>query len=207
MTEVWKPIVGWGDCYEVSNLGRVRSLTRVITYSNGRKRKHKGQILRGAPDTGGYLQVPLKKNGNGGPLAVHRLVARAFLGDPPDGLELDHINGDKSDNRVENLEYVTHSENQMRAYALGLCAQPKGSKSPASKLSEEDVDEMLRLRQDGHDLGFISERFSVGTSQVCRILSGQSWSHYTGINSPQPIPDGGDDCGALGAVKRKRGDR
>jgi hypothetical protein len=97
--EAWRPIEGYPD-YEVSSLGRVRSLkwgkVRILKAS------------RGAQD---YRAVDLYANRVRVTLLVHRLVARAFLGPRPDGLETRHLSGDKADNSVANLRYGTHSEN------------------------------------------------------------------------------------------------
>ena len=99
MQEVWKDIPDYEEFYEVSNTGKV--------YSKRRKR-----LLTLSDNGYGYLLAPLSKNGETKWARVHILVLLAFIGEPPAGCEVNHINGDKKDNRLENLEYITSSQNQ-----------------------------------------------------------------------------------------------
>ena len=101
--EIWKPIKDFEGYYEVSNIGRVRSLNY--------KRTGKGKILKNIEDYKGYLEVGLTKNGKRKQFKVHRLVAEAFIPNPENKPCIDHINTVKSDNRVENLRWVTYKEN------------------------------------------------------------------------------------------------
>ena len=133
MDELWQPIDGYLGLYEVSNLGRVRSLDREVATRGRSKemrtRRLKGRILRQGQVRGRYF-VNLSKHDHPWVVPVHCLVARAFLGPKPKGLEIDHVNGDFQDNRAENLEYVTHQENQKRAYDLGKLKPPKNDRDP-----------------------------------------------------------------------------
>lgn len=98
--EIWKSVLGYIGLYEVSNYGRVRSL------------KHeKIRILKQLKHTNGYLKVNLCKDGITKIFYVHRLVYEAFNGFIPDGYEINHINEDKTDNRLDNLNLLTHGEN------------------------------------------------------------------------------------------------
>ena len=101
--EIWKPIKDFEGYYEVSNIGRVRSLNY--------KRTGKEKILKNIEDYKGYLEVVLTKNGKRKQFKVHRLVAEAFIPNPENKPCIDHINTIKSDNRVENLRWVTYKEN------------------------------------------------------------------------------------------------
>lgn len=109
--EIWKPVVGFEGYYEVSNLGRVRSVDRIITYSTGVKTPYKGKVISSIV-TQAYLQVNLQVNQRRKMAYVHRLVAEAFIPNPDSKKHVDHINGDKLDNRVENLRWATPRENQ-----------------------------------------------------------------------------------------------
>ena len=123
-TEIWKPVVGHEGAYEVSDLGRVRSLERIISVPNRwgslSLRTVKTRVLRNNDNGSGYLQVQLSSGGERQPRLIHRLVAEAFL-PPEDGLVfVNHKDGDKANNRLENLEWCSRSGNMVHAYAVGL---------------------------------------------------------------------------------------
>lgn len=110
----WKPIKGYEGLYEVSNDGRVRRLRFINGSHNFEKIKECKQTL----NSWGYITVNLSKNGKSNTKRVHRLVAEAFLGES--NLQIDHIDGNKLNNRLDNLEYVTPKENTNRAWKKGL---------------------------------------------------------------------------------------
>lgn len=101
--EIWKDIPGYEGLYQASNLGRIKSL------GNNRDRKEK--ILKNNPHPRGYLQVALWKNGKGKSLLIHRLVAITFLENPLDLPEINHIDENKHNNAVDNLEWTAHAPN------------------------------------------------------------------------------------------------
>ena len=119
--EVWKPIAGYEGFYEVSSLGRVRSLDRTVYFRNGKgQRDYKGKILRRIYRNDGYPCVNLVKNNYVDKKLIHRLVAQAFI-DNPDGLPVvNHISGVKSDCSVGNLEWCTSEDNNRHAKINGL---------------------------------------------------------------------------------------
>ena len=110
--ERWKPVTGYEGIYEVSNHGRVRSVDRTITCSDGRVRRHKGKSLS-TPlmQQGGYPHVCFYIQGKSKVHAVHPLVAEAFIGPRPEGMEVCHYDGNPANNHVDNLRYDTPSEN------------------------------------------------------------------------------------------------
>lgn len=112
MNEEWRPVKGFEGIYEVSNLGRVRSLDRVLTLRNGRTQPIKGRIMKLGLHYKGYVRLMLS---NGGDREhshfVHRLVAEAFIPNPGDLPEVNHKDQDKGNNRADNLEWCTHKEN------------------------------------------------------------------------------------------------
>ena len=116
--EVWKPVVGWEDRYEVSNLGRVRSKTIEIPARNGFIYKKRGKILSACANSQGRLTVNLMRNRKGKTYKVHVLVICAHVGPKPDDCpifgpyECSHIDGDKLNNAASNLKWVTHHENE-----------------------------------------------------------------------------------------------
>lgn len=123
MEEIWKSVEGFEGFYEVSSLGQVRSLDRVIDHPNG-PTKRKGKVLKQfkTGEKRNYHCVELKSVS----YKVHRLVASAFIPNPENKSEVNHKNGDPSDNTVDNLEWVTPSENQIHALETGLLVRGKG---------------------------------------------------------------------------------
>lgn len=104
MQEVWKPVVGYEGLYEVSNLGRVKSLPRNGTINQVR-------LLKQSENGVGYLRVDLSKGNKSKTHNIHFLVACAFIGVPEKGIVIDHINNNRTDNRLSNLQLITHREN------------------------------------------------------------------------------------------------
>jgi len=110
--EEWRDIPNYEGYYQASDFGRVRSLDRTVVFSDGRERFYKGRVIKGSVDKG-YRRTTLNLDGVGMNFKLSQLVAMAFLGHEPDGhnLVVDHVNGDRSDDRVENLRIVTHRAN------------------------------------------------------------------------------------------------
>lgn len=115
-TEVWVPVVGFEELYSVSNYGGVRSEDNIIVSKNGVKKRHKGRLLRIRKNRTGYGIVFLSANGRPKPYQVHRLVADAFIENPNSFPCVNHKNGIRDDNRVENLEWCTYSYNNSYPY-------------------------------------------------------------------------------------------
>lgn len=109
--EVWKSIKGYEDLYEISNYGRVKSLARLRKSKNGSLYKSKEKILKPQTLTKGYLGVRLYKDNKGETLKIHRLVYETFIGQIPKGYDVNHIDEDKTNNCVWNLNLMTKEEN------------------------------------------------------------------------------------------------
>lgn len=160
--EKWIQVAGYEGLYSVSSNGRVRR------DSPGRGTVA-GNILRGFIGARGYPNVCLR----GRVLDVHILVARAFLGERPAGMHVDHLNGNKADPRAENLEYVTPSENAMRAVRLGLRAH--GEAHCFSKLKAKDVAMIRSLVSSGQSQRSTAKQFGVSHTTVKTIINGTAW--------------------------------
>lgn len=170
--EIWKPIQDYEGLYEVSSKGRVRSLSRFVKCHKYSKRQISGTILKSFTVKNGYEIVQLMNRGK--KFAVHRLVGQAFIPNPQNKPQINHINGVKTDNRVENLEWCTQSENMQHAYKVGL-QLPKGMKLAehskarkirVTKVSGEHVGDFDCIKLAAINLGL---RYS----SICRVLSGK----------------------------------
>lgn len=136
-TEQWAPIPGYEGLYEVSDHGQVRSLPRTITRSDGQQRTYQGKTrAQNANKSTGYMQCNLFREGKGTVLTVHRAVATAFVPGYTDGLEACHNNGDKSDNRAENLRWDTRSNNNLDRQEHGTDYQRNKERCPQGHVLE-----------------------------------------------------------------------
>lgn len=179
--EEWRPIAGLEGRYSVSSLGGVRSESRVDVqpcYPVGRT--YQGRRLRTRINENGYEIATLPKWRGKRLFRVHRLVAEAFLGPPPSaGMDVNHKNGVRSDNRAENLEWCTRSENLIHGYRVNKTPHrvARGENAGTAKLTEDNVREIRRRRDAGEILDSISRDFGVDRTNVWRIGKRTSWSH------------------------------
>ena len=109
--ELWKTIKGYDGAYQASTQGRIKSITRTITNRRNRKQTFRETILKPDYAPNGYERVCLSKNGKYRHHRVAKIIYETFVGPVPQGMEIDHINGDNTDNRLENLRVCTHKEN------------------------------------------------------------------------------------------------
>ena len=177
--ETWETIPGYNQRYQASNLGRVRSTDLHTTDNMGRPRLFKGRVLTQVALPSGYLTTQLSHRTKARTRLVHRLVAAAFHGEPLPGQQTNHKNGDKADNRPENLEWVTQSQNMRHAVREGLWVAARGERAAKSKLTEADVRAIRRLlppKKHG-DIIAIARQFGVTAQAVTSIASGRTWSH------------------------------
>ena len=166
--EIWKPVVGFEEWYEVSTLGRVKRLKAGPGTRAGRVLKP----LRGVK---GYSQVGMNTGGKCKGCFVHHLVLTAFIGPRPSGEEARHLNGRRNDNRLENLKWGTPKQNQ--ADRVTHKTSNRGEAHPHAKLSDADVGRMRRLRADGWSCEKLANRFSLNESYVYKVVKMQRRKH------------------------------
>lgn len=172
--ESWRPIPGF-EGYEVSDLGRIRSFRRHGGKGCGLvdtpriKKTHAGAA--------GYLCVTLQKPGGNrcSKYAVHTLVAAAFLGPRPEGLQVAHADGDRLNARLDNLRYATAIENAEDKRRHGT--DTPGERNGMHKLTDRDVRDIRQLRAGGALQRELAEKFGVSISAIQFVLNGQHWSH------------------------------
>lgn len=170
-TEIWKPVVGHEGAYEVSDLGRVRSLERVIpvTLSNGRiaQRRVPGKLLAPGLDSAGYLSVQLGRKG--GSVRVHWLVLAAFVGPAPEGAQRLHNDGCRTNNSLANLRYGTRSENMQDLFAHGQRV-----------LNAEQVELIRECKAAGfkpNDKKKLATEFGVSISTINDVAAGRTYAY------------------------------
>lgn len=173
MPELWQPIEGYEGLYEVSDLGRIRSLERKVKKWDGFRTVEQKE-LRPTMLNNGYLQVTLFKQGHRKKKSVHRIVAEAFMSKPADADRVLHNNDIKTDNRLLNLRWGNHKENMEDAIKNDRC--PKGEENKWSKLTEQQV---LEIYRDPRSQVDIARDYCVQRTAVQKIKSGESWSWLT----------------------------
>ncbi len=171
--EVWKKILGYED-YEVSNLGRVKSLEKTdFMHRNNSYRTRKEKIMKNGVSNG-YKSVCLYKNKKSKTFTIHRLVLSSFVDNVENKKEVNHIDGNKYNNILENLEWCTSSENSIHAIKNGLQIIKKGEKQPNSKLKDFEV---IEIRNSHLTLKELSKMYNISISVVCSIKNRKSWLH------------------------------
>ena len=164
--EKWAAIAGYEGLYEVSDRGSVRSLDRVSLIP----RKVKGKPLKPSLNGGGYKFVTLYKDGIGHPCRVHSLVIAGFV----TPVECGHNNGDRLDNRADNLRWVTKSENQLDRARHGT--DIRGERHHAAKLTRTDVLAIRKLLELGTKQRAVAAQFGVSNGHVAAIGLRKTWA-------------------------------
>lgn len=168
--EIWKPIQGYEGIYEISSLGRVKTLERRDCRGQYRK-----SILLKAASVRGYLQIQLWNNRMSRIYKIHRLVAQVFIPNPENKPQVNHKNGVKTDNNVENLEWCTSLENIHHAQRIGI-RDVVGAGNPAAKLKNNEVIEIFLSKSNQRKL---AEKYNISLSTVETIKGRKSWKHLT----------------------------
>lgn len=173
--EEWRSVVGYEDWYEVSSFGRVR---RFVDRYDEPIPVDRRRILRPRPKKNGYVQVNLSVYGKRLNQHIHSLVAAAFIGPRPNGLEVNHKDQDKTNNSKKNLEYVTKKYNLREAGRHGRMARDTaGEKHPKSKLTESDVHQIRKLFATGSKRRDLANRFGVTWEAIHMVVTRKAWRH------------------------------
>jgi len=178
--EEWRAVVGYEGSYQVSSLGRVRSLDRVVLCAPGRwgrayKRRCPSTILKQYQEVGGYPKVNLHLGERQISVNVHRLAAEAFFGECPEGKEASHLDGDRGNNAKSNLLWETRSENHRRKRAHGTSLQ--GSRSPTAKLNSQAVLVIRHAASRGVSGALLARLHGVSPSTIYLVLKRRKWGH------------------------------
>jgi hypothetical protein len=173
--ERWLPVVGFEGSYEVSDLGRVRGLHRTVR-KGAATITVPSRILAGVPDRHGYLRVCLSRSGKHVTPAVHVLVAVAFIGPCPPGMEVRHGPNGQLDNSLANLSYGTHRKNCEDRRRDGT--HREGTRVPQAKLTEVIVRECRdRYASGDASIRALAREFEVSPTTLRRVIHGERWKH------------------------------
>lgn len=168
--QIWKDIPGYEGYYKISSDG----LVKRIKPSN----RNRGGILTATFDSKRYLQIKLTVNGNSKTFKVHKLVMIAFAGDRPAGFQINHKNGIKTDNRIENLEYVSPRQNMYHSYGVLSRQAVIGEASVNAKLTDENVRDIRRAFADGGiTYTQLARLYNVSRYTISSVIKRLAWKH------------------------------
>ena len=178
MKEVWKDIKGYENLYQVSNYGNVKSLDRYIKNKNGKMQFYNEKILR-PNDSKGYLKVTLSKNNRQRTFRIHVLVAKTFISNPENKPEVNHKDGNKHNNHIDNLEWNTRRENEIHAYQNGLAKPSKKQKEAVAKYAKENYSKKIiqydlngNFIKEWNSMADIWRELGIRASLICRCCKG-----------------------------------
>lgn len=179
MSERWLPVPGFEGLYEVSDLGRVKSLPRQVKRGNlGGLWLMPGRMLKPYRSSNGYLTVNLCKDGVPTSMQVHRLVLLAFAGPCPPWLEARHGPGGPLDNRLANLSYGTSAENKRDKIRDGT--HPGGERNASAKLTTPQVIEIRSRYSHGESQAALAREYGVTPSTMWALVHNRTWPTATG---------------------------
>jgi hypothetical protein len=177
MNEIWKDIPKFNNEYQISNFGKIRSKHAVIIRSNGTTHTRVSKILKPAKSKDGYYKGAVCVDKKMRTYCIHRLVAEAFCFKSYETQEVNHINGVKTDNRAENLEWCNRSENILHALRLGLLIPRKGSQKTESKMDEATAKKLKEMIANGIKRSLVCEQLGITVHMYKDVQRGKTWMH------------------------------
>lgn len=159
--EQFKDILGYEGYYQISNLGNIKSLST-------------DKIMSSSLDSCGYPKIRLYKEYVYKTFNIHRLLAIHFISNPNGYSSVNHINGIKTDNRIDNLEWVTHKSNIHHAWNTNLCKPVNGIKHGKTRLTETEV---IAIRADNRPYKEIAKDYDIKASSIGNIKNRRNWKH------------------------------
>ena len=177
MNENWLPVVGYEGLYEVSDLGRVRSLPRRVVMPEGSifgEKTIKGMLLKQCNNSRGYKIVTLCRDGVKKTAPIHKLVMLCFVGPNPSGLMVLHRDGNPINTILRNLRYGTHQDNMDDKVRHGRQARHFGETNPQSKLTHIQVSV---IKQSNEHISILAKAYGVNKATIYDIQHGRTWTH------------------------------
>jgi hypothetical protein len=175
--EIWKAIAKFDNQYEISSFGQIRSIDGYVIRKNGWKYFRKGKILKPSKHQG-YFKGAVCVNKKMVSYKIHRLVAECFLDKESEFLEVNHKNGIKTDNTVDNLEWVTRQENIQHCIDNKLQTAFKGEEVGNSKLKENEVlDIRKKFIPRVYSRAKLAKEYNVSQATIKDILHKRTWRH------------------------------
>lgn len=163
MSVIWKDFI-YSNVYEISNIGDFRN-------------KNTGKFLKARVLKTGYMSIAPSHDGKQRHYSLHRIIAIHFIANPNNYEQINHKDGNKINNNILNLEWVTARENVKHSYTTGLKINPKGPKNPKSKLKIDDILEIKRLLNLKVLQKDIAKKFNISQSIVSKIKIKKMWEH------------------------------
>lgn len=172
--EIWSNIPKLKN-YQISTFGRLKSKNLIYKDSIGRNIHRKGVIRKCHPNNCGYLRIPIKVNNKYINYSIHKLVAETFIPNPENKPCVNHIDGNKLNNYIENLEWVTYSQNRLHALENNLSSVVKGEEHVKSKLTEKEAFDILN--DNSRSKKELCETYNVTRQTIESIKQGKRWKH------------------------------
>lgn len=174
VTSNWRNIKGYEGLYQVSDCGEIKSLDRKSKRKDSGFNIYKGKVLKQDKNNRGYNLITLNKNGVSKKILVHRIVAINFIENNENKKFVNHIDGDKRNNKVENLEWATFEENIKHAWETEIYKPIKSDSVHTAKLNSEKV-KNIRKNTENKSVKELAEEYGVTSTTVSNVLNFKSW--------------------------------